>query len=202
MNILVSLCIGYFIGSIPTAYLLLKITKGIDIRKYGSGNVGTLNSFKVSNSKIIGIVVLLLDFLKGVLSVLIVKLLFGEIFLLANLALLAAVLGHCYSFWLKFGGGRGLATAAGGSIVISPLIIAIWLVFWVLVYKWKNNIHLANISAIVLVIFSAALFSNELNNLSLLKADSSIIFGFSLSLLMMIILSKHWEPLKVLINKK
>ena len=65
MQYLISIIIGYLLGSIPTAYLLLKITKGIDIRKSGSGNVGAFNSITTSKSKFIGLVVLLIDFSKG-----------------------------------------------------------------------------------------------------------------------------------------
>lgn len=200
-SIPISIIIGYFLGSIPTAYILLKLVKGIDIRNEGSGNVGTLNSFEVTNSKKIGITVLIIDLLKGILSVIIIKAFYGEQFLLPFLALLSAVFGHCYSIWLKFKGGRGLATAAGGALFISPIILLLAIVFWLIFYKWKKDIHLANIASAILIIFTVIIFGVQLNNLSLPPAETSFIFGFFLSLLMLIILSKHWEPLLNLLKK-
>ena len=76
MEYLISTVIGYFFGSFPTAYLLLKRTKGIDITKNGSGNVGAYNSFRVTKSKFLGFVVFLVDFSKGVLPALILIFLF------------------------------------------------------------------------------------------------------------------------------
>ena len=202
MQIILSSLIGFLLGSIPTAYLLLKFRKGIDIRNEGSGNVGTLNSFEVTNSKKIGLTVLIVDVLKGIISVALVKYLYGDQFLLPIISLLFAVLGHCYSFWIKFKGGRGLATAAGGIIVLSPLILVFGALFWLLTYFWKKEIHIANTNAALLVIITSILFSNFLNNLSIPPAKESFIFSFCLSLLMLIILSKHWQPIKVLFNEK
>jgi glycerol-3-phosphate acyltransferase PlsY len=202
MEILIAIFIGYFIGSIPTAFILLKLSHGLDIRNEGSGNVGTLNSFEVTNSKKIGIAVLIIDSLKGLISVLIVKYLFGDQFMYPMISILSAVFGHCYSIWLKFKGGKGLATFGGGTIVLSPFINLIWGLGWVILYKIKKNIHYANIGASIIVILAAVFFADLLNNLSLPPAEESIIFSFYLSLLMLIILSKHLEPIKVLFQNK
>jgi len=202
MLLLYSALIGYLLGSIPTAFIVLKFTNGIDIRKEGSGNVGTLNSYEVSNSKLIGIIVLFIDFLKGLLSVLIIKLFLDDLFLLQIISLLFAVLGHCYSLWLKFKGGRGLASAAGGIFILSPLVLVFWLIIWFLSYKIKKNIHLSNIFATIIVGLISIMFSTVLNKFTFPPADKSIIFGFSISLLMLIIFSKHLEPLKIIIQGK
>jgi acyl phosphate:glycerol-3-phosphate acyltransferase len=200
MSIIISVSIGYLLGSIPTAFIILKFRRGIDIRNEGSGNVGTLNSYEVTNSKKIGLVVLFIDSLKGFLSVVVIKIFFGDQFLLPMFSLLFAVLGHCYSAWLKFRGGRGLATAAGGALALAPLILILWGLFWLVIHKLRNDIHISNISATALIIFSAVFFSNSLNKLSFPPAESNFIFGFSLSLLMLIILSKHSEPIKFLLK--
>jgi len=194
MDYILSAIFGYFLGSLPTAYILLKKTKGVDIRYQGSGNVGTFNSLKVTNSKLIAITVLIIDLLKGILSVLIIKYFFGNTFLLPAISLIFAVLGHCFSVWLKFKGGRGLATAAGGSIALAPIILFLWLLFWVIMYILKKNIHLANIIATGLVFLASIFNYNSLNSYSFPPATKSIIFGFSISLIMFIILIKHWEP--------
>ncbi len=202
MEVLIAIITGYFIGSIPTAFIILKISRGLDIRKEGSGNVGTLNSYEVTNSKIIGVVVLIIDALKGLLSVVIINYLFNDQFVYTMISLLSAVFGHCYSIWLKFKGGRGLATFGGGTLVISPIINAIWGISWIILYKGKKDIHFANIGASIAVILSVIFFADLLNKLSFPSAKESIIFSFYLSLLMLIILSKHWEPFKVLIKNK
>lgn len=202
MEVLIAIITGYFIGSIPTAFIILKISRGLDIRKEGSGNVGTLNSYEVTNSKIIGVVVLIIDALKGLLSVVIINYLFNDHFVYTMISLLSAVFGHCYSIWLKFKGGRGLATFGGGTLVISPIINAIWGISWIILYKGKKDIHFANIGASIAVILSVIFFADLLNKLSFPSAKESIIFSFYLSLLMLIILSKHWEPFKVLIKNK
>ena len=195
MDMLFSAIIGYFFGSFPTAYLILKKKRGIDIRTEGSGNVGTLNSFEVTNSKKIGISVLFIDVLKGVFSVFMVIYFIGDHFNLQITALLFAVLGHCYSIWIKFKGGRGLATAAGGALLISPLILIIWALSWKLIHLFKKNIHIANILATFSVIICSIIFGDLINSLSIVNADSNIIFSFSVSLVMIIILSKHIYPL-------
>ncbi|MCW8849100.1 MAG: glycerol-3-phosphate acyltransferase, partial [Melioribacteraceae bacterium] len=98
--------------------------------------------------------------------------------------------------WIKFKGGRGLATAAGGALLISPIILVIWASSWKLIHIIKKDIHLANILATFSVIICSIIFNNWLNQISIVKADSGIIFTFSVSLLMLIILSKHVKPLK------
>ncbi len=202
MEIIIAIITGYFIGSIPTAFIVLKFSHGLDIRNEGSGNVGTLNSYEVTNSKKIGIVVLIFDAIKGLLSVLMIKYLLGDQFFYQMISLIAAVFGHCYSIWLNFKGGKGLATFGGGTIIISPFICGIWGLSWVVLHLIKKDIHLANIGASIIVIVSVIFFADFLNNLSFPPAEKSIIFSFCLSLLMLIILSKHWQPFKVIIQNK
>jgi glycerol-3-phosphate acyltransferase PlsY len=109
MEFLLSTSIGYILGSFPTAFLLVKIFRGIDITKNGSGNVGALNTIRTSKSKLIGLSVLLIDAFKGALSVFIPLILFPETFIFPALAMLFAVFAHCFNPWLDFKGGRGLA---------------------------------------------------------------------------------------------
>lgn len=202
MNYIPILLIAYLIGSFPTGFIVLKMFRGLDITKEGSGNVGTLNSFEVTNSKKIGILVLIIDLLKGILSVLITKSFFSNDFITTSLALNFAVLGHCYSPWIKFKGGRGLATAAGGTLFFSPMITFMWLFSWFIIKKIKNDIHIANIGATIITILSTIFLVQPLNYVTFPKAESYIIFIICISLMMIIILTKHIEPLKEIINKK
>lgn len=201
MDIVISSLIGYLIGSIPSAYLLIKHKNGLDIRNLGTGNVGTLNSYEVTNSKHIGIAVLFFDLIKGILSVLLAKYFIEDTFKIAIISLNFAVLGHCYSIWLKFKGGRGLATAAGGSLLLAPSILFIWLAAWILIYQIRKNIHLANIFATIVVIFFTLLFNVFLSSTLFPPPESNFVFGISVSLLMLIILSKHWIPFLEIIRK-
>lgn len=201
MTLSILLVISYIVGSFPTGFIILKLTHNLDIRKVGSGNVGTLNSFEVTNSKKIGILVLFIDLTKGIISVLLAKLFFPNDFLASVLSLNAAVLGHCYSIWINFSGGRGLATAAGGALFLSPAVLFIWLLSWILIKKLNPNIHIANVGATIIVILTAIFFAEPLNFITFPPAKESFIFIFSVSLLMFIILTKHLNPIKEIIYK-
>lgn len=196
MNYFYSALIGYLLGSIPTAYLLLKKSHGIDITQNGSGNVGAMNSYEVSNSKRIGLLVFLLDALKGWLSSFIAFHFFGETFLIAITALIASVLAHCYSPWLKFKGGRGLATSAGGAFLISIPVMIIWALEWMAVYMFSKSIHLGNFMATIFTAIGAFLFPQILIHYSFLKPASFTEFSLTVTILMLIILTKHITPMR------
>ena len=138
MEYLLSSIIGYLFGSTPTAYLLLKRTRGIDITNAGTGNVGAMNSYEVTNSKSVGIIVLLIDFLKGMIPALGVLYILENSFFIASLSVLFAIFSHCFNPWLNFKGGRGLATAAGGCAIIFPFLPVAWIVFYILIYLIKK----------------------------------------------------------------
>ncbi|MBP9119455.1 MAG: glycerol-3-phosphate acyltransferase [Ignavibacterium sp.] len=202
MEYLLSAIIGSLFGSIPSAYLILKKKKGIDITNAGTGNVGAMNSYEVTNSKSIGLLVLFLDFIKAVIPVLIILLFLESSFLIASISVLFAIFSHCFNPWLGFKGGRGLATAAGGSAIIFPFLLIAWILFWVLVYLIKKDIHIANILATILSLVSV-----------LASPDYLIQFAFPQPVLvnelllftsggLLIIFIKHIEPLKEIISNK
>jgi glycerol-3-phosphate acyltransferase PlsY len=199
LNFIISFSIGYILGSFPAAFIIMKSIHKTDITRNGSGNVGAMNSYEVSNSKIIGLSVLVLDALKGFLSVILAKVLFGDYFIYPMMALLAAVFSHCYNPWLKFKGGRGLATAAGGAIALSPIILILWVIFWVLGFILRKNIHFSNIIATALCIPVVITSSDILNTEKWMTnppAEYSAVFAITVIIMMLIILSKHIEPLK------
>ncbi|MEO8232227.1 MAG: glycerol-3-phosphate acyltransferase [Ignavibacteriota bacterium] len=202
MQYLLSAVIGYLFGSIPTAYLLLKKTHGIDVTIAGTGNVGAMNSYEVTNSKWIGIIVLIIDFLKGMIPAFIVLYFLESSFFTASLSVLFAVFSHCFNPWLGFKGGRGLATAAGGSAVIFPPMLVAWIVFWILVYLIKKDIHIANIFATVLSIVSILIFYKYLISFAYpqpVLVNELLLFT---SATLLIIFIKHIEPLKDIIKNK
>lgn len=201
MEYLLSCVIGYFLGSIPTAYLILKKSKGIDITTKGSGNVGAMNFYEVTNSKKLGIIVFIVDFLKGLASVSFILFIVDFSFLPASLSLLFAVFSHCFNPWINFKGGRGLATAAGGLSILYPVLLFAWLVLWVIVYLLKKDILIANISATILSLCSV--FATYQVTIKYAFPEPTIMNELLLfsSALLIIIFIKHIEPLKEIISK-
>lgn len=202
MEYLLSSLIGYLLGSFPTAYIFLQKTKGLDITQEGSGNVGAMNSFEVSNSKFVGISVLFIDLLKGGASVLIPILVFGNVFIYPAIGLLFAVFSHCYNPWIFFKGGRGLATAAGGAAIIFPYLLAVWVILWVLFYVMRKDILLANIAATILSVLVLFGTYRIAFNFAFPKPAGVDILLTASSSILIIIFIKHIEPLKELIQKQ
>lgn len=119
---LVALSLGYAVGSIPFAFLVGRIATGVDLRRAGSGNLGAANALRTGGVAV-ALTVLALDMVKGACSVLLAsRLAPGEA--APALAGFAAVVGHIYPVWLRFRGGKGVATAAGAFSVLSPLALA------------------------------------------------------------------------------
>jgi glycerol-3-phosphate acyltransferase PlsY len=109
---------SYLLGSIPFSYLVAR-QRGVDVRKVGSGNVGATNVMR-NVGKTAGLIAFLLDAAKGAAAALI-ALRAGLVFALASLAAVAAILGHMYQVWLRFNGGKGVATGAGAFLPLAPL---------------------------------------------------------------------------------
>lgn len=141
---------GYLVGSVPTAYLFVKATKGIDIRKTGSGNVGAYNAYEVTQSRLGGVLVGITDALKGFVVTYGSWQLFDASAWLQIMAFFGVILGHNYSPWLRFRGGRGLATAAGGYCGIGLTHIIVWCALWLVAYRFSKKILRANLYAILL----------------------------------------------------
>ena len=145
---LIGILAGYVVGSIPSAYLVVRLRSGIDIRSAGSGNVGSFNTYTVTRSVGTAIVVGVLDGLKGFAVVLGSTLAWGAFWPVA-VALFGAVLGHIYPVWLTFRGGRGLATACGGLFGITLSYTAIWCALWSAMKLSGQKILPSNIAAII-----------------------------------------------------
>jgi glycerol-3-phosphate acyltransferase PlsY len=146
---------SYLLGSIPTGFLVGK-AKGIDIRTIGSGNIGATNVFRHLGT-VAGAAVLLADALKGFLAVALVTHLCWRAFgnsggalareWLQIVAGLGAVLGHNYTCWLHFRGGKGIATSAGVLVALVPYALLIILTIWILVFGLTRFVSLASICA-------------------------------------------------------
>jgi glycerol-3-phosphate acyltransferase PlsY len=122
MNALLAVTVGYLVGSIPFAFLLSR-QRGIDLRRAGSGNVGASNVLRTTGARA-AVLAMVLDGAKGSIAVLIAQLLSaGPV--TAVIAAFASVIGHVYPVWLRFRGGKGVATAAGAFAVLAPEALGI-----------------------------------------------------------------------------
>ena len=195
MNFIYAGIIGYLFGTFPTAYLFIKYFTNKNILSEGSKNPGATNAYRVSGSKIIGLLVFAIDFSKGILPILIVKYLFNYSFELLAVTSVFAVLGHCFSIWLKFKGGKGIATASGTLLLIAPFVLIIWIIIWSVGFIYKRNANLSNIAASVLT--SVLCFSSVdvLTKYSNPHPGSTIYFSILLSTIFLIILLKHLETI-------
>jgi len=140
----VILLVSYFIGSIPMAYLAGSYFKGIDIRKFGSGNVGTTNAFRVLGTGP-AFLVLAGDVLKGVVSTAIGVAAGGPF--LGILAALAVLAGHNWSIFLGFKGGRGAATGAGILLTLAPKVLLLVLLIFVGITLLTRYVSVGSIMA-------------------------------------------------------
>ena len=137
---------AYLLGSIPFGVILARLFGGTDVRKAGSGNIGATNVARVVGP-VAGILTLVLDTAKGAAAVFLAGQLSNHSATWMMIAAFAALVGHCFPIWLKFKGGKGVATAAGVFIVLSPLACATALALFVLVVISWRYVSLASISA-------------------------------------------------------
>jgi glycerol-3-phosphate acyltransferase PlsY len=156
MKILLVILVSYILGSIPFGYIIAKI-KGVDITKLGSGNIGATNVGR-NLGKPYFFIVLFLDAIKGFIPTILFKLLFGlEYGILAGLF---SVIGHSYSIFMKFKGGKGVATGLGVSIALIPIETIIGFGVWFLVLMIFKIMSLASIISAISV-FIVVLFLEE-----------------------------------------
>ena len=137
---------SYVIGSIPFGYLLVRFFKGEDVRDRGSGNIGATNVARTS--PLLGAATLLLDASKGVTAVIVARLLFGgsQHPLILTTAAFFAVLGHLFTVWLKFRGGKGVATSLGAFILLTPRSILCMVILFLLIAVAFRYVSLGSIA--------------------------------------------------------
>jgi glycerol-3-phosphate acyltransferase PlsY len=201
-GLLVSIAAGAFaLGSFPTAYVLVRASHGSDLRKEGSGNIGALNAYEVSRSRKTGISVLLIDLLKGAIPVLAVKLLLGNDFVAGAVAMIAVVLGHNFSPWIGFKGGRGLSPAAGASLVFNPVFVLLWVALWLLTRLWSRDVHVGNIFATAMVPVVLFLAPGLCSQLSAFPPPYPMTTAVAGCALLAPIFVKHLGPLRALLAR-
>ena len=153
------LFISYLIGSIPFGFILTKIFLKKDIREIGSGNIGATNALRTGN-KLIGYSTLILDVSKAVILLLIIKFNFSEYLFTSSIAVF---LGHVFPIWLKFKGGKGVATYVGLLFCINIYLAIIFIIVWFVVFVMSKYSSLASMVASLLVPLSSYFLLNDIN---------------------------------------
>lgn len=188
--------VAYLIGGFPTSVIAGKL-KGIDITKHGSGNAGATNALRVLGTKI-GVTVMLLDAFKGVLAILAGRLIiqyFGyDMNQIYDITLgVTAILGHVFSIYLKFKGGKGVATAAGVYALLSPWAMLIALGVFIIVVAISRYVSLGSIFAAIVLVISQ-LVMNYLADFQELPILILTVF------VALFIIIKHKQNIKRLLN--
>lgn len=155
--------VGYLLGSFPSG-LIISRTRGLDIRKYGSGNIGATNVLRVLGKRS-GYLVFGLDALKGFAAVRIAFALalaagpaITERELVGIAGGLACILGHMFPVWLRFRGGKGVATSAGVLLGLMPLAVVSVFAVWVILFRFSRYVSIASIGAAVALPFFVVLY--------------------------------------------
>ncbi|MEX2578332.1 MAG: glycerol-3-phosphate 1-O-acyltransferase PlsY [Verrucomicrobiales bacterium] len=162
---------AYIVGATPFGFLAGK-AKGVDIRDHGSGNIGATNVVRILG-KPVGFTVLILDVCKGVFPVLIARAV-SDSSAVHIAAAIAAIVGHNYTFWLKFKGGKGIATTGGAILPIMPVAFVVALLTWVVVLKVTRYVSVASIAAAFIIPLTIAVRS------ALSATWDPYVFGFGL----------------------
>ena len=153
------LFISYLIGSIPFGFLLTKIFLKKDIREIGSGNIGATNALRTGN-KLIGYSTLILDISKAVILLLVIKFNFSEYLFISSIAVF---LGHVFPIWLKYKGGKGVATYVGILFCVNIYLAVIFIIVWFVVFIMSKYSSLASMVASLLVPLSSYFFIDDIN---------------------------------------
>ena len=184
MEYLIVALTSYLLGSIPFGFILTKIFLKKDIRDIGSGNIGATNALRTGN-KLLGYTTLALDISKAILPVLYVKFNYPDYIFIASLS---AFLGHVFPLWLKFKGGKGVATYVGILFSINLILGSIFIVSWAITFLISKYSSLSSLVASLIVPLYLIFF----------KSYDSIFF----IIMFVLIFYTHRENVKRLKNKE
>ena len=196
MEIFLVAVFSYFCGSIPFGLILTKTFSGKDIRDVGSGNIGATNVLRTGN-KYLAFSTLILDILKGYIAVIITKQFFPE---LLQLSALLVFLGHIFPIWLKFKGGKGVATFLGILFALSYSLTLLFILTWItvaLIFKYSSLSSIfASITVFVISFIKESIikaFDSDISNVSDIKL---LLFIF-----LILIIYTHKNNISNLINR-
>ena len=196
MDLPIIIVLSYLIGSIPFGFLLTKVFLKKDIREIGSGNIGATNVLRTGN-KLLGYGTLILDIFKAVIPVLIIKYQYPEFLFLSSLSIF---LGHVFPIWLKFKGGKGVATFIGVLFALSYSLTLLFILTWItvaLIFKYSS---LSSIFASITVFAIAFIKENIITaidpNISNVTDIKLLLFIF-----LILIIYTHKNNISNLINR-
>lgn len=155
-SLVLACVIAFLLGSIPFGLVLVRVFRGMDVRTTGSGNIGTANVARIAPG--LGIWTLVLDSAKGFAAVMVARLIAAHMLaadssrlpIILGASALCAVLGHVFSVFLKFKGGKGVATALGALLALMPVAVVIVTVIYIAIYAFWHYTSLASITAAAL----------------------------------------------------
>ena len=185
MDILIIGVICYLLGSIPFGFILTKIFLKKDIRDIGSGNIGATNVLRTGN-KFIGYTTLFFDIIKAVIPVIYIKINFPELLFIGSLC---AFLGHVFPVWLKFKGGKGVATYVGILFALNIYFGLVFIIFWLITFALSKFSSLSSLIASISVPFYLLITA---------QFDQVIFF----TIMFVLIFFTHRENIKRLRNKE
>ena len=185
MELILVISISYLMGSIPFGLILTKIFLKKDIREIGSGNIGATNVLRAGN-KTIGYLTLVLDVLKAIIPVIYIKFQFPELVYVSSLSVF---IGHVFPVWLKFIGGKGVATYVGILFSINYIFGTLFVFSWLIIFFISKYSSLGSILATLLIPIFIFLNSSHENE-------------YFFIIMFVLILYTHRENVKRLINKE
>ena len=181
---------SYLLGSIPFGYLLMRIFRGQDVRQSGSGNIGATNVARSSPG--LGLLTLLLDALKGLAAVALARAIYPDTSMVAGVAALSAILGHVFPVWLKFRGGKGVATGFGSFLILAPKSVLVAVAIFLALVAAFRYVSLGSIIAVAsLPLIAWALDDRQATPGMLLCMAASSIF----------IVAKHHDNIRRLLAR-
>ena len=199
MSFVVASAIAYLLGSIPFGLILVRTFRGMDVRQTGSGNIGSANVARLSRG--LGVWTLILDSAKGYVAVIIARAIANHsaagtgalryVGIVVGASALFAVLGHMFSIFLKFKGGKGVATAMGAFLAILPLAVLIAALLYVAIYAFSHYTSLASIT-------SAGLFP-VIAGILMTPAERQVVLPF-IAAVCLIIVVKHHQNIRRLLS--
>lgn len=202
--IIIVTVISYLFGTFPSASIITKAFSGKDIHASGTGNAGAMNTYEVTGKRYAGVLVFLLDVIKGAVAVFVARLITDNDIFAAGLSAAWVVMGHNYNIFKKYKGGRGLAAAVGAFLMINPLLIIMWCLMWVTGYFIiKKDVHVAN--AIGCVGGAIMIFSSPdplINIMQFVPQESTMDYKIIGAVVCLIILLRHIKPLQELFREK
>jgi glycerol-3-phosphate acyltransferase PlsY len=146
LRVVILVIVSYFLGAVPFSYIAGRLLRGIDLREYGSGNLGAANTFRVLGRGA-AIPVLLADIGKGFLAVKLVQYYGLEGYQYAIIAALIVIIGHNYSIFVRFAGGKGVGTTAGTFLAMAPCAVLICLAIWIVLLIISRIVSVASMIA-------------------------------------------------------